>query len=176
MRIGRRSSSGDPAARCSGSLDGRRWLEVMRYSESRLSALRSWSSREPAVPGGPRGKRGTPRPARTVARRLSDRRRVLRQAVKAGRAPRWWLLDRRTLCWAATARRRSGRQMLQPWRSRSDTHEPEQPHFGPWLNSKLPNSLRCARIPLSRSCVRLLLLLPEPLVSDSERAYTSTVR
>jgi len=176
MRIGRRSNSGDPPDRCSGFLDGRRWLEVMRYSESRLSALRSWSSREPAVPGGPRGKRGTPRPARTVARRLSDRRRVLRQAVKAGRAPRWWLLDRRTLCWAATARRRSGRQMLQPWRSRSDTHEPEQPHFGPWLNSKLPNSLRCARIPLSRSCVRLLLLLPEPLVSDSERAYTSTVR
>jgi len=176
MRIGRRSKSGDRPAKFSGSQRGRRWPGVMRCSGSRRTAMTCGSSREPQVPGGLRGKCGTPRPARTVARRLSDRRRVLRQAVKAGRAPRWWLLDRRTLCWAATARRRSGRQMLQPWRSRSYTHEPEQPHFGPWLNSKLLNSLRCARIPLSRSCVRLLLLLPEPLVSDSERAYTSTVR
>src|SRR5450759_3906903 len=46
----------------------------MRYSGYRRTAMTCGSSREPQVPGGPRGKRGTPRPAPTGAPRRSDRR------------------------------------------------------------------------------------------------------
>src|SRR5450759_973181 len=69
-----RSKSGDPAARCSGSRRVRPSPEVMRCSGSRRPAMTFWSSREPVVPGGPRGKCGTPRPAPTGAPRRSDRR------------------------------------------------------------------------------------------------------
>src|ERR1039457_4690922 len=74
MRIGRRSRSGDRPAKFSGSQRGRRWPGVMRCSGSRRTAMTCGSSREPAVPGGPRGKRGIRRPAPTVEPRHSDRR------------------------------------------------------------------------------------------------------
>src|ERR1035437_7714030 len=69
-----RSKSGDRPAKYSAFRRGRRWPGVMRCSGSRRTAMTCGSSREPQVPGGPRGKCGTPRPARTVARRHSDRR------------------------------------------------------------------------------------------------------
>src|ERR1039458_1299930 len=69
-----RSKSGDPPDRCSSFLDGRPWPEVTRSSGSRLSTMRSGSSLEQQVPGGPRGKCGTRRPALTGAPRRSDRR------------------------------------------------------------------------------------------------------
>src|ERR1035437_3389062 len=69
-----RSKSGDPAARCSGSLDGRPWPDGTRSSGSRRTAMTCGSSREPQVPGGLLGKCGTRRPAPTGAPRHSDRR------------------------------------------------------------------------------------------------------
>src|ERR1035437_6196987 len=72
MRIGRRAKSGDRPAKFSGSQRGRRWPGVMRCSGSRPTAMTCGSSREPVVPGGPRGKCATRRPARTGARRHSD--------------------------------------------------------------------------------------------------------
>src|SRR5664280_1880567 len=74
MRIGRRSSSGDPADRCSAFRRGRRWPVVTRYSECRRTAMTYWSSREPADRGGLLGRCGSRKPARTGAPRRSDRR------------------------------------------------------------------------------------------------------
>src|ERR1035437_4232780 len=69
-----RSTSGDPPDRCSGFLDGRPWPEVTRCSGPRRTAMTCGSSREPQVPGGPRGKCGTRKPAPAGAPRHSDRR------------------------------------------------------------------------------------------------------
>src|ERR1035437_6564773 len=66
--------SGDRPGKSSGSRRAKPWPVVMRSSGSRLLALRSGYSREQAVPGGPRGKRGIRRPAPTVEPRHSDRR------------------------------------------------------------------------------------------------------
>src|ERR1035441_2233853 len=74
MKTAKRSRSGDRPARSSAFRRGRRWLEGTRSSGYRRTAMTSWSSREPAVPGGPRGKRGIRRPAPTVEPRHSDRR------------------------------------------------------------------------------------------------------
>src|ERR1039458_1307882 len=74
MRIGRRSKSGDRPAKFSGSQRGRRWPGVMRCSGSRRTAMTCGSSREPQVPGGPPGKRGSRRPVPIGAPRPSDRR------------------------------------------------------------------------------------------------------
>src|ERR1035437_5745797 len=74
MRIGRRSSSGDPAGRCSGSLDGRPWPEGTRSSGYRRTAMTCGSSLGQQVPGGPPGKCGTRRLAPVGAPRHSDRR------------------------------------------------------------------------------------------------------
>src|ERR1035437_10144228 len=73
--------SGDRPGKSSGSRGGRRWPEVTRSSGSRLLALRSGYSREQAVPGGPRGKRGIRRPAPTVEPRHSDRRHKMVGAI-----------------------------------------------------------------------------------------------
>src|ERR1039458_1651387 len=72
MKTARNWTCGVPPGRTSGSRLDRRWPEVTRCSEFRLSALRSGSSLGQQVPGGPRGKRGTPRPAPTVEPRRSD--------------------------------------------------------------------------------------------------------
>src|SRR5450759_1590199 len=74
MKIANRSSSGDPADRCSFFPEGRRWQEVTRCSGSRPTAMTCGSSREPQVPGGLRGKCGTRRLAPVGAPRHSDRR------------------------------------------------------------------------------------------------------
>src|ERR1039457_1658266 len=66
--------SGDRPGKSSGSRRGKRWPEVTRSSESRLSTMRSGSSLGQQVPGGLPGKRGTRKPARTGAPRPSDRR------------------------------------------------------------------------------------------------------
>src|ERR1035437_3258222 len=81
MRTGRNWNSGDPPASYSGSRRGRQWPVVTRYSECRRTAMTCGSSREPQVPGGQHGKCGTPRPARTVARRHSDRRHKMVGAI-----------------------------------------------------------------------------------------------
>src|ERR1019366_6594300 len=74
MRIGRRSKSGDRPAKFSGSQRGGPWPEGTGYWGSRRTAMTSGSSREPQVPGGPRGRCGTRKPACTGAPRHSDRR------------------------------------------------------------------------------------------------------
>src|ERR1019366_8655201 len=81
MRTGRSWKSGDRPVRCSAFRRGRRWLEGTRSSGYRRTAMTSWSSREPAVPGGPRGKRGIRRPAPTVEPRHSDRRHKMVGAI-----------------------------------------------------------------------------------------------
>src|ERR1035437_5091951 len=74
MRTARSWRSGDRPARCSAFPRGRPWPVVTRSSGSRRTAMTCGSSREPQVPGGPPGKRGIRRPARTVEPRHSDRR------------------------------------------------------------------------------------------------------
>src|ERR1035437_3923437 len=69
-----RSKSGDRPASYSGSRRVRPSPEVTRCSGSRPTAMTCGSSREPQVPGGPRGKCGTRRPAPVGAPRHSDRR------------------------------------------------------------------------------------------------------
>src|ERR1039457_616311 len=74
MRTGRNWKSGVRPARCSGSRLDRPWPVVTRCSGSRRTVMTSWSSPGPVDRGGPRGKRDTRKPARTGARRRSDRR------------------------------------------------------------------------------------------------------
>src|ERR1019366_8779481 len=81
MKTAKRSRSGDRPDRCSAFRRGRPSPEVTRCSEYRRTAMTSWSSREPAVPGGPRGKRGIRRPAPTVEPRHSDRRHKMVGAI-----------------------------------------------------------------------------------------------
>src|ERR1035441_2885085 len=73
MKTARNWTCGVPPGRTSGSRLDRRWQEVTRCSEFRLSALRSGSSLGQQVPGGPPGKHGTRRPAPTGVPRRSDR-------------------------------------------------------------------------------------------------------
>src|ERR1039458_2602597 len=74
MRTARSWRSGDRPAKSSAFRRGRRWLVGTRSSGSKRTAMTCGSSREPQVPGGLPGKCGSRRPARTGARRHSDRR------------------------------------------------------------------------------------------------------